>query len=176
MQRLSIALSVAALIAVALLWFKVSGTGTGMTNPGPPQVQAPAAEGEEHEEEELEVAVYMGRIQRYHQKLWEAGEAGNTELATFYLHEIDEAMEAIADAHVVDDGVDVSANMRAFGLKEVDHLQDVLKKDGVAALQVEQTTLANTCNSCHVASAHPFIRIQVPTHVDFPDQDFAPAK
>ena len=74
----------------------------------------------------------MGRIQRYHQKLWLAGEAGNTELAKFYLHEMEEAMEEIAEGHVVEDSVDVSANMRTYGLATV----ELVEKAGTQGVEL----------------------------------------
>lgn len=43
-------------------------------------------------------------------------QAGNAGLAAFYLHELEEAMEELVEAAVVDDGVDGSAQMRLFGL------------------------------------------------------------
>src|SRR5690349_14889212 len=102
MQRLSFVVALAALVLGCVLWFKTSGSQQAGPSPAQ-QVQAPSADEEEHEgeEEHMEVAVYMGRIQAYHQKLWAAGEANNIELAAFYLHEMEEAMEEIAEGHVM---------------------------------------------------------------------------
>ncbi|MEO8590056.1 MAG: hypothetical protein ABI432_11835 [Flavobacteriales bacterium] len=173
MRILSLLISMAALVMALLLWSKVNGLKAGMAAPEQHQVVAPAAESEEEHDEPLEVAVYMGRIQNYQQKLWAAGEAHNVELATFYLHEMDEAMEAIADAHVVEDGIDFSAQMRIYGLPVVEDLQARLKKEGLASVHADSEVLANTCNSCHVACDHGFIRVQVPTSVSYPGQDFS---
>lgn len=174
MQRLSLVIALAALVLGCVLWFRTSGSPTHGPVPVQ-QVQAPSAEGEDHDEEHVEVAVYMGRIQTYHQKLWAAGEANNAELAAFYLHEMEEAMEEIAEGHVMEDGVDVSAQMRAYGLSMVGSFEQRLKEEGIAAIHKDATVLANTCNSCHVACGYPYIKVQVPTSVNYPDQDFTTA-
>jgi hypothetical protein len=78
------------------------------------------------------------------------------------------------DAKAMEDGNDISALMRTYGISTVELLEKQLKEEGVAAMHANAELLANTCNSCHVSSGHAFIRIQVPTTVHFPDQDFAP--
>ncbi|MCW5898486.1 MAG: hypothetical protein KIT10_04365 [Flavobacteriales bacterium] len=122
----------------------------------------------------MEVAVHMGRLQRYHQKWWAAGRAGNAELAAFYLHEMEEAMEEIAEADVVDEGVEVSKHMRTYGLPMVAELERLLKEQGVAEMTAQGDMLVNACNSCHAITGHPYLRIQVPESVHFPDQIFTP--
>jgi|GEM_PF-244176 len=178
MQRFTFAIALAALVAVFLLWFTSNGKDAVTHGAAQQQVQAPpATSGEQGEGEEgIEVAVFMGRIQTYHQKLWAAGEAKNTDLAAFYLHEMEEAMESIADAHVIEDGVDVSAQMRVYGLDMVESFEARLRKDGIAAMHADGAVLANACNSCHMACGYPFIKVQVPTSVSYPDQVFTPVK
>ncbi len=126
--------------------------------------------------EEVEVAVHMGRIQRYHQKWWAAGKQGNAELAAFYLHEMAEAMELIAQARIMDEGIDISAHMNTYGSKTVRDLEAVLLAEGVSAMHAQGAALVAACNSCHAVTGHPFIRIQEPAIVGFPDQDFAPIR
>lgn len=117
----------------------------------------------------------MGHMQRYHQKLWASAAAGNAELAAFYLHELEEVMEEVAEGQVVDDGVDISTPMKAFGLGTLAMLEAKLKEEGVTALHGALPQLVNACNGCHSQCGYPFVRIRVPERVDFPDQDFAPA-
>lgn len=131
---------------------------------------------EEHGAEHLEVAVYMGRIQQYHQKWWLAGKLGNAELAAFYLHEMEEAMEAIAEADAEEDGVKLKPLMESYGLATIERLEAKLKAEGVSAMHAEAGQLVMNCNACHAASGHPFIRIRVPESVSFPDQVFAPVE
>ena len=123
-----------------------------------------------------ELAVYMGRIQRYHQKLRAAGEAGNAELAAFYLHEIGEVMEEVVEADIEEDGVRISPHMRSYGLSAVEAMERLLRNEGVASMHASSGLLAEACNACHAATGHAFIRIRIPEHVLFPDQDFSPAE
>ncbi len=170
MKRLPLLLSVAAVIGVVFLFYRFSAL-----EQRPVKAEALVhAEDEEHEE--IEVAVFMGRIQHFHQKWWLAGKAGNAPLAKFYLHEMEEAMEEIADANIIEDGVDLSEQMRTYGLTTVDHLSETLEKQGVTMMHAEAEMLANTCTSCHMVTKHPYIRIKVPADVSFPDQDFGPVK
>jgi hypothetical protein len=167
MKLLSLILSIVAIIGVVLVFQKIPAHKTSD--------HASAVDAEHHSEEEhLEVAVVMGRIQRFHQKFWLSARAGNTDLVKFYLHEMEEGMEEVANAGIVEEGIDVSANMRAYGLKVVEHLEEVLEKEGVEAMTAQAELLVNSCNSCHKASGYEMIRIRVPQNVDFPDQDFAP--
>ena len=172
MKNLSLFISILALAGVIVLFLRPEPLPADRKEKGS---AAPSAkEGEEHHDE-IEVAIVMGRIQRFHQKYWLALRANNPELTQFYLHEMEEAMEEIADGNVEDDGIDISANMRTYGLQVNELLQDKLKKEGIAALQKESTSLVDACNACHTASGYDLIRIQVPddAHV-FPDQVMLP--
>jgi len=125
---------------------------------------------------ELELAVHMGRMQRYHHKLWLAGEAGNEELAHFYLHELEESMEEVAQARLVEDGVDISKHMATYGLATIRSLKEVMERDGVQALHGQSELLAKACTSCHLECQVPFLRIKVPMGAEFPGQDFLPVQ
>jgi len=83
-------------------------------------------------------------------------------------------MEEIVDAAIVDDGVDVSRNMRMMGLPAVEALEKLLKEQGVEAMLAQGGLLVNACNNCHTVSGYGFIRIQEPATVVFPDQEFRP--
>jgi hypothetical protein len=171
MKSASLFLSLVLLVAIILLAHKVNTLERQLASPH--AAAAPAAEGgaTAHDDEHIEIAVVMGRIQRYHQKFWLAGRSGDHALVEFYLHEMEEAMEEIADGALVEDGVDVSDHMRTYGLATVHHLQQLLATSGVQAVQGEGELLVNSCNSCHVATGHEMIRIRVPGAFSIPDQD-----
>lgn len=167
-QRLSVLLAIAALFTAIFTIARMNTLAERLAEAE--QKQAPA------HEEHLELAVLMGRMQRFHQKWWEAGRQGNAALAAFYLHEMEEAMEEVVEAQVLEDGVDVSAHMRTFGLPIVEQLERRLKEEGVAAMHGDAQLLVNSCNACHIQCGYPFVRIQVPVSVHFPDQDFTPVE
>jgi hypothetical protein len=123
---------------------------------------------EDEPKTEIEIADLMLYIQHFHNKVYLASKAGNDKLATFYLKEIGEKMNAISTANIWANGVNVSENMRTYGLKAVD---DFLKKD---AKQIFESfnNLTQACNSCHVASRHDEIKIKTPVDAVYYNQDF----
>lgn len=169
MRRLPLLIALIALTGVIVLFYRTSA---------PVGREAHREADDDHADEEheaVEVAVSMGRIQRFHQKWWLAGKAGNAELSRFYLHEMEEAMELIADGRVTDEGVNVSEKMETYGVTTVNNLQALLDSAGVRAMHAEAATLVKACNSCHLATGHAYIRIKVPDAAAFADQEFAPA-
>lgn len=178
MSKFTTVLALLALLATGLLFHRLSEMEQRLARlEGRPSTEtAPAAE-QAHagEADDIEVAEIMGRMERHHAKWWAAGRAGNAELAGFYLHELEEAMEELAEAHVVEDnGVDVSANMRTYGLPIIKELERKLKQEGVTAMHADADVLVATCNSCHVASGFPFIKVVAPNTAVFPGQDLRP--
>ncbi len=174
MKQASLLISMIALVAVIVLFFQGSDVTTTPRTYSP--VAPPAMEGttEAGKEEHMEIAVVMGRIQRYHQKFWLATRAGNAPLADFYLHEMEEAMEEVAGAGIVEEGVDISSQMRTYGLSMTGHLRELLAKEGIQAMHNEAGSLVNSCNACHKTTGHEMIRIREPLDLVVPDQDMAP--
>lgn len=140
-----------------------------------PSLQNEHAGSEGAETAELEVAVYMGRIQLFMNKLWSSGNAGNLELAQFYRHELEESMEDLVNAGVVDDGVPVSEHMSEYGLKTMTSLDKKWKAEGLADFAADHAMLVNTCNTCHQRCGYGFIKIRSPSSSRFDDQDFTAA-
>ncbi len=168
MKNLSLIISLIALVGVGVLLVRSGPEEADRKERGP---AAPSAqESDEEHHDEIEVAIVMGRIQRFHQKYWLAVRGSNAELAQFYLHEMEEAMEEITEAKVVDEGIDISANMRTYGLEVNEHLQKKLKEEGLKALEQEGDLLVKSCNACHDASGYGLIEIRVPGEFNIPDQ------
>lgn len=166
MRIVSLLVAIAAVVLAFIAMQRVDKLETLLAQPA----QTAPESGEEH----FEVAVVMGRMQHYHQKWWASGQAGNAELAAFYLHELEEAMEEVVEAGVMDEGTDVSAAMRTYGLPALEELERLLKEEGVQAMHAKGAIMTNACNACHQATEHAYIRIQVPTEVFYPDQVFTP--
>ena len=70
----------------------------------PVSASVTVADSTEMEHEELEVAVLMQRFQWNVNKLYFAGMAGNKPLAGFYLHELEESMEELAEHPIEENG------------------------------------------------------------------------
>lgn len=122
------------------------------------------------EEKEIEIADLMLYIQHFHQKVYLAAKAGNTSLSKFYLDEMGEKMKEIADAAIWSNGVNISQNMRTYGLPQV----DAMLKKTPEMIYRDFDNLTQGCNSCHVASKHANIKIKTPVDAAYPNQDFTP--
>ncbi|TXC75592.1 hypothetical protein [Luteibaculum oceani] len=141
-----------------------------------PKQDKTIAENKESKEKEddYELAVHMGLLQRYLEKAYFAAEGGNDALHDFYIHEMEEEMESIQKAGVMDDGINVSYNMLHYGIKSLETYESRIEAEGLANFQGHFDNLINGCNSCHMVSKKPFIQIQKPSVNAFPSQKFTP--
>lgn len=128
-----------------------------------------------HQEKEMEfeLADYMNKLQRHVNKLWFAGSAQNWELAQFYVHELEESMEAVEHAHLVENGMTLDPLMRNFGLKSLYKLKNAISSKESKAFDEAYDILITNCNNCHHATQYPFIIIQKPRNPAYDNQLFA---
>ncbi len=94
------------------------------------------ADSTEMEHEELEVAVLMQRFQWNVNKLYFAGMAGNKPLAGFYLHELEESMEELAEHPIEENGQRLDDLVRAWGLAPLEKLEESLRKNRPGRIQI----------------------------------------
>lgn len=136
-----------------------------------PESETKNEKDETGEADDLEIVHYMNRIQSFHAKLYAAGKNNNKQLMGFYLHEIEEEMETIAEGKIIEDGVNISDNMVNFGLNQVKRFETEME---TSTFNFEKSfqDLTVSCNSCHNASSHDYIRITVPSGVPVSNQDF----
>lgn|SRR5690554_3921826 len=123
-------------------------------------------------ENDFELAVYMQRILTHVNKLWFSGQADNKELVQFYIHELEESMGAIIDAHIVYDGVPISPLMTQFGMNSIEAFEDDLA-EGKDFSESYQLFIAQ-CNNCHNSSKHSYIQIKIPETPSFDNQEYRP--
>ena len=124
-------------------------------------------------EEAGELAYHMAYLQRYADKLHAAGAAANWELASFYLPEIEETAEAIVEEGHEEEGIALSPLVEAMLLPAVERVE--ANVGDPSAFGAAYADLVASCNACHEASAHGFIRIITPERSAYPNQAFAPA-
>ncbi len=160
---LALAIAAFALSALALLSFYIKSA------PAPAETSKKVEI--EDEDEDVELGIVMSHIQRYAEKLYFAGKAGNTPLAGFYLHELEETVEDLEQKKVVDDGIPVG-EMAGAMLKPVFQRLRALDLKDPAAFEKEYLALVETCNTCHVASKHGFVKIIVPRSPTYQNQSF----
>lgn len=116
----------------------------------------------------------MGRMQVYSNKLWFAAQSGNELLTRFYLHEIEELMEAIAEADVSKNDHDVSALMLQMGLSTVEGLEASGVLWEVSTYEEGYQTLMNACNGCHIVSGYGMLEMTIPSTPMLDGQRYSP--
>jgi hypothetical protein len=119
-----------------------------------------------------ELSVLMLRLQTHMDKIFWAGKAQNWPLAAFYAHELEETLEAITKAKIVDEGVNVSALANPMLGGALSGLEGAVKKK--SGFEAAYSTTVKACNGCHAATKHPFIRIKIPTRPIFDNQVYTP--
>ena len=129
---------------------------------------------EENEEKtEIEVVDKMMYIQHYHQKLYFSGVNANPALMKFYMHELEEKMEEIANGNVWSKNVNISENMRNYGLKQLDILRNGDNSTNEKFI-ANFSAFTAACNGCHKASNHPEIKIKLPENFSYTNQEYKP--
>lgn len=111
------------------------------------------------EEEHAELAPFMGQLQRFSQKLGYAIKARNPELAAFYLHELHEIAEDIEKEVPLHDGYQIAALCKAMLAPAIERCEKRMSKGSWEERWSSYTDVITSCNSCHLATAHAFIRI-----------------
>ncbi|HEY8991430.1 MAG TPA: hypothetical protein VIM46_05610 [Luteolibacter sp.] len=104
----------------------------------------------------------MGYMQRYADKLWFAGKQGNWELAKFYQGEITETAEDIAHAKVVKDGIAVGSLLGSRLPPVVEMVDQAVEEKDPVKFEAGYRAMVESCNACHAATEHAFIRVAVP--------------
>lgn len=115
------------------------------------------------EKEEVELAVIMGRMQIHFDKLWFAGSNENWDLAGFYIHELEESLEELEENNITEDDIDISNLVKVMTERPFQKLENSIKQKQLDAFKTDYQNMMKTCNSCHQASNHGFIQLQIPS-------------
>lgn len=113
-------------------------------------------------EQPEELAEYMGTLQRYTHKLSLAIDAGNTELAGFYMYESLALLEVIQETFSEYESIPVALYVDRYGLSGYDPLKALFRQEAPAPDKLSQAMdgIINSCNACHVASGFDFLKIK----------------
>ncbi len=120
-----------------------------------------------------ELSPYMALMQHHMHKLGLAIQAKNTALAGFYLEEIGETSAIIQRKFPTYDKVAVGPLMNAMLVPSIAPLDKTIKASNWALSNAGYTKLVDSCNGCHAAANHNFIKITAPTQNPF-NQSFSP--
>lgn len=166
-----VSLALLAVLSVYLLW-AVSHLQYSLKTTEQKLQSLQKEENEEHQEgeEHYELAVVMGRFQLYANKLWFSGMAGNTELADFYAHELEEAMEEVAEQNLTENGQSITEQIKIWGLEPLEKLEEATATGDKQAFEQSYDALVSSCNGCHVTCGYSWVRIKRPETPAFDNQ------
>lgn len=171
MKKVNVFLTIVLLLSVVYLLVQHNRMDRQLALLDKPVIEKEVAE---EEGSEVELVKSMTFMHIYMNKLYFSGMAMNHELIEFYTHEIEEIMEEIEAAKVEEDGYDISALMKSYGLAQLEQLESKLEKaeDFAGFEEAYKQFIQNSCNSCHRATEHEYIQITVPETRILSNQNF----
>lgn len=161
-RRVSDCLLLLALTACTLPTQASEEADKSSPEPGAAAVASPGTEGAEEEHGEL--GVRMSRLQDLHADLWFAGSDGRRELADYFIHELEETFEALAEEHPTHNGVALEPLLEpVLGTTGAVHaVEQSLEEGDRTAFATAYDQLSARCSSCHRAAGHPYLEVHRP--------------
>lgn len=169
---LTAGLAIIALVIGLMNYISIAELNTTIEEERKETVQTSLAE-ETEEEEHYELSKAMSYMQRYSHKLYFAGAGENWELSEFYAHEIEETIEEIEEAKVVDEGYDVSALVGTMTNPAFEKVEKAIHDQDAKAFADSYKLLVQSCNACHQTTKHQFVKIEVPAEGKTYNQQFS---
>jgi len=120
------------------------------------------------------LAVQMKDMQYWSHKLALSVGAENAELADFYHHELEEAVEDLIDSIETYDGFAIAQLTEVMLVPTLDAVEDAIDEGDWTEARSAVSAMVQSCNACHVATDHGFIRITEGFDVNPFNQSFAP--
>lgn len=121
-----------------------------------------------------ELALLMGDLQRLTHKLALSADAGNVELAAFYLHESQEQLRKIQTEAPEYENLPVALLIDRLAHPAYASMQEAVAAKDKKRMLAGVDSIIQSCNACHTATQHAFIRITPGTESNPFNQSFAP--
>lgn len=115
---------------------------------------------------------YMSTMQLHTAKLWFAGQSFNWDLASYELHELEEAIEAAEGLHAFKDKVDISAVLQSVQQTQLPLLDRSIKQRSLRSFKDAYDQTLAACNGCHRPTGYAFIHIITPTREPVTNQQW----
>jgi hypothetical protein len=157
---------------VVLLVLALVGVVSACTSEEGASAKTPA---ETETADEAELALHMARLQRWTHKTALALQACNPKLADFYLHEMEESIETIQAEAPTYEGYAIADQTEDILVPSVEALDGALDERDWTAVDARLSELARSCNQCHQATDHGFVRIDLEDVPNPYPQAFAPS-
>jgi hypothetical protein len=131
-------------------------------------------EGEHHSPFEGQpLLTLMHNMQYYGHKLGLAIDAGNDKLMGFYVHEVEEVIEAVSEIESYS-GIAISTLLESTLEPKFEALEAAIEVGEASRIDAAYDQFLEGCNGCHSASNRPYIVIERNRENPYP-QRFAPA-
>ncbi len=111
-----------------------------------------------HSDGDVGLIDLMGNFQYFAHKVGLSIRAGNGELADFYMHEIEENLEAVEKIEEYD-GHPVGALAIQYLTPEVENVESNIDDGDMDGALEAYGRLVTACNSCHLVTDHGFIKV-----------------
>jgi hypothetical protein len=136
---------------------------------------APAARSTSGEAYAPGLGEIMTLQQMRHVKLWFAGDAGNWDLASYELKELQEGFDDAVKFHPTHEDSPVALRDEIPRIMDgpLSELRAVVEHKNAPGFGAAYDKLTEACNGCHVATNFGFNRVQRPTSNPYPNQIFA---
>jgi len=106
-----------------------------------------------------ELSMYMSQMQRLTHKLGLAIDAGNKDLATFYLGEMGETADVMERTFPEYDNFQIGALIKAMLRPSLAPAAVAIEGGDMAAASTAYEGVITACNSCHIATQRTFVKI-----------------
>ena len=120
--------------------------------------------------------VFMGTIQRQHEKLWFAARARNWPLADYQLGEMKEVMGVVQDLVPTYKSLPVKDMIDAVITGPIVDMEQAIENKNYSRFVRSFDKITAACNSCHDGAERGFIRIRRPQRNAYSNQVFTPRK
>lgn len=164
-------LAIMAMVIAIMNYISIAELNSNIEEERKKTVQS-SMEGKEMKEG-YELAKVMGYLQLYSHKLYLAGNIENWQLSKFYAHEIEETIEEIENAKVVDEGYDISKLVGTMTKSSLEKVEEAISNQNKNAFAESYKLLVQSCNACHQTTKHQFIKIEIPSEGSVFNQNFS---
>jgi len=110
-------------------------------------------------DDDVELVQLMSSLQYFSHKLGLSIDSSNKELASFYAHEVEEVLEE-AEKVMAYDGFPVGKMVESTVKPAFEKLEDAVKAANWKQADKAFDDLVSSCNSCHQATAHGYIKLE----------------
>lgn len=111
-------------------------------------------------------------VQPRHLKLGLAGKERNWAYADYASHELEEALEGVAEQVPKWKDLDIGQLLAATVKQPLEDVEAAIKAQDAARFDTAYRQLTDACNACHKSTDHAMIVIKIPDGPAFPNQDF----